>query len=41
MSVSPNDRNKMISCYAVNQELGETIQQTHMVSILCKYFVLA
>ena len=34
--VHPNDRNKMISCYAVNQELGETIQKSHMVSILCK-----
>ena len=38
--VHPNDRNKMISCYAVNQELGETIQKSHMVSILCKSFFL-
>ena len=38
--VHPNDRNKMISCYAVNQELGETIQKSHMVSILCKSIFL-
>ena len=36
VTVNPNDRNKMISCYAVNQDLGETIQSTHMVSVLCK-----
>ena len=34
--VDANDRNKMISCYAVNQELGETIVETHMISVLCK-----
>ena len=36
VTVTPNDRNKMISCYAINQELGETIQKSHMVSVLCK-----
>ncbi|XP_059087472.1 nephrin-like isoform X2 [Tigriopus californicus] len=32
--VGPEDRNIMISCYAVNQALGETIVETHMVSVL-------
>lgn len=35
--IGPADRNKMISCYAVNVELGETIVETHMVSVLCEY----
>ena len=34
--VGPADRNKMISCYAINVELGETTVETHMVSVLCK-----
>ena len=37
VGINSSDRNKMISCYAVNQELGETIVETHMVSVLCKY----
>jgi hypothetical protein len=36
VTISASDRNKMISCYAVNAELGETIVETHMVSVLCK-----
>ena len=37
MTIGENDKNKMISCYAINQELGQTIQETHMISVLCKY----
>lgn len=36
--IDHNDRNKMVSCYAVNQELGETTVETHMISVLCKFF---
>ena len=28
---------KMMSCYAVNSALGETIVETTMVNVLCKY----
>jgi hypothetical protein len=38
VTISASDRNKMISCYAVNQELGETIVESHMISVLCKQY---
>ena len=28
---------KMFSCYAVNQALGETVVETSVLSVLCKY----
>lgn len=34
VTIGSNDRNKMVSCYAVNQELGETIVESHMISVL-------
>ena len=40
VTIGENDKNKMISCYAINQELGQTIQETHMISVLCKYSVI-
>ena len=39
VTIGENDKNKMISCYAINQELGQTIQETHMISVLCKYYL--
>lgn len=36
VTISPSDRNKMIYCYATNSELGETSQETHIVSVLCE-----
>ncbi|XP_071744729.1 nephrin [Lepeophtheirus salmonis] len=32
--IGPNDRNKIISCYAINNDLGETVVQTHTISVL-------
>ncbi len=28
---------QVIQCYAVNNELGEMIQETHTVSVLCEF----
>ena len=34
VTVGDNDRNKMIYCYAINAALGETMQDTRIVSVL-------
>ena len=37
VSVTSQDRNKVVHCYAINSALGETKVQKHVVSVLCKY----
>ena len=34
--VSPNDRNKIISCNAVNSELNDIKTQSHVLTVICK-----
>ena len=40
VTVTEFDRQKTISCYAVNAELGETIVESKVVSVICKKFSL-
>ena len=37
--VSPNDRNKIISCNAVNSELNDIKTQSHVLTVICKSFL--
>ena len=36
VTVTEFDRQKTVSCYAVNAELGETISESKVVSVICK-----
>ena len=36
VTVTEFDRQKTISCYAVNAELGETIVESKVVSVICE-----
>ena len=38
--VTSQDRNKVVHCYTINSALGETKVQKHVVSVLCKYYLL-
>ena len=35
--VNPNDRNKIISCNAINSELNDIKTQSHVLTVICKY----
>ena len=34
--VSPNDRNKIVSCNAINAELNDIKTQSHVLTVICK-----
>ena len=36
VTVTEHDRQKTVSCYAINAELGETIVESKVVSVICK-----
>ena len=40
VAVNPNDRNKIISCNAINSELNDIKTQSHVLTIICKYTYL-
>ena len=41
VTIKPNDKSKTISCYAKNTVLGETKVETHIVTVLCKYYSIS
>ena len=38
VTVTEHDRQKTVSCYAINAELGETIVESKVVSVICKFY---
>ena len=36
VTVTEHDRQKTVSCYAINAELGETVVESKVVSVICK-----
>ena len=38
VTVTEHDRQKTVSCYAINAELGETIVESKVVSVICEFY---
>ena len=38
--VSPNDRNKIVSCNAINAELNDIKTQSHVLTVICKKIII-